>query len=96
MRRPTPLFLALLLTAAAAEGQRIMLVHLPSAPVEAANRQAEAVTSLAEYLQQRLPEQKLEPKIFRRWRDAHAFLRESPEKVALIVARLLIACHLSC
>ncbi len=52
----------LLVSAPAAEGQRTLLVHLPSAPVEAANQQAEAINSLAAVLSQGLPDRDLEPK----------------------------------
>ncbi|MEM7353024.1 MAG: PhnD/SsuA/transferrin family substrate-binding protein [Acidobacteriota bacterium] len=60
--------------ASGAAGQRTLMVYLPSAPVEAANRQASAVTSLAEVLSQQLPEETLEAEIFRRWRDAKEYL----------------------
>ena len=73
-------------TASVAGAQAILLVHLPSAPVEAANKQAEAITSLAEYLSQQLAGQPVEAKIFRRWRDANVFLAESSDSVELMLS----------
>ena len=79
--------LALALTAGAwtASGETF-LVHLPSAPVEAANRQAEAITALAEYLAARLPGRGLEPKIFRHWHDAQDHLGEHSADVTLMLS----------
>ncbi|MEM7582286.1 MAG: PhnD/SsuA/transferrin family substrate-binding protein [Acidobacteriota bacterium] len=62
------------------------LVHLPSAPVEAANRQAGAITRLARYLSERLPDRTIETKIYRRWRDARQNLERQPENLALMLA----------
>ena len=72
--------------AGVAAGGQTLLVHLPSAPVEAAGDQAEAITALAEYLAARLPARGLEPKIFRRWRDAQAFLGDNSEDVTLMLS----------
>ncbi len=69
--------------ATASDGQTL-LVHLPSAPVEAAGNQAEAVTALVEYLATR--GQVVEPKIFRRWHDARVFLSEHSADVTLMLS----------
>lgn len=84
-----PLLAALWLTASgasAASAQRTLLVHLPSAPVEAANRQAAAITSLAEVLSRQLAGDPVEAKIFRRWRDASGFLADNAEAVSLMLS----------
>ena len=65
--------------------QRTMLVHLPSAPVEAANRQAGAITQLAELLSQGLAGEPIEAKIYRRVRDANRFLNDGAEQVVLVL-----------
>ncbi len=84
--RKTLLTLLLALGAATASRGEVLLIHLPSAPVEAANRQAEAITALAEHLAARLPDRGLETKIFRRWRDARDFLSEQAEDVTLMLS----------
>ena len=65
---------------------RTLLVHLPSAPVTAAGDQAAAIEAFVEYLSARLPGPALEPKIFRRWRDARDHLDAHAEEVALLLA----------
>ncbi len=76
--------------AAGAQGQeatpRTLLVHLPSAPVTAAGDQAAAIDALVEYLEAQLPGVGLEPKIFRRWRDARDYLDEHAGDVALMLS----------
>ncbi len=79
-------FMALLLVAfATTAAGETLLVHLPSAPVEAANRQAEAITTLTEYLAARFPGRDLEAKIFRRWGDAQDYLSEHSAEVTLML-----------
>ncbi len=94
--RPTvSLAIALLIgSAPAVFAQRTMLVHLPSAPVEAANRQAGAITTLAELLSQRLSGDPVEAKIYRRWRDASQYLSTEGEGVALMLSDASFAQHL--
>lgn len=82
-----------LVSAPGASGQRTMLAHLPSAPVEAANRQAAAITTLAELLSQRLAGE-VEVEIFRHWRDAHQLLNEKGESVAMVLCDASFAAHL--
>lgn len=71
-----------------------MLVHLPSAPVESATRQAEAVTALAKELSRALPGPPLELKIFRRLADAQSFLAENGDTVALALCDAALAADL--
>ncbi len=73
------------LMASSIVAQDTLLVHLPSAPAEAANRQAEAVNALAEVLSARLPDRTIEAKIYRRWRDASQVLSGNPENVNLLL-----------
>ncbi len=75
-----------LLAAAAAPAQQTLLVHLPSAPVESAASQAEAVAVLTDYLSRELPEVTLEAEIFRHPQDAIAYLAENSEAVALTLS----------
>ena len=75
-----------LLTPLSAAAQRTLLIHLPSAPVEASSQQAEAITELATYLSQQLPDTTLEAMIFSRWRDANAYLSEQDNDIALILS----------
>ncbi len=77
------LLLAVLATTASGE---ILLVHLPSAPVEAAGDQAKAISALTEYLADRLPDRSLESKIFRRWRDARDYLSKHSADVTLMLS----------
>ena len=76
----------LALAAPAARAQQTLLVHLPSAPVQAAGDQAGAVTALAEYLSARLPDSSFEAKIFRRWRDAQDHLEAHSAEVTLMLS----------
>jgi ABC-type phosphate/phosphonate transport system substrate-binding protein len=78
--------LCCLLVAASAPAQQTLLVHLPSAPVESTGSQAEAITTLAEYLSQALPDLRLEAKIFRRLDDAMAYLGEHGDEVVLALS----------
>ncbi len=75
-----------LLSAATVSGQQTLLVHLPSAPVESAGRQAEAITALSDYLSRALPDLGLETKIFRRLEDAMAYLADHGDSVALTLS----------
>ncbi len=88
LRHPSTVVLALALLAglAAPAPGDTLLVHLPSAPVEAANRPAEALNAFAEYLAARLPNRDLELKIFRRWHDAEAFLVDPSTDVTLMLS----------
>ena len=88
MKRSHAALLAALLLAVSAATARgeILLVHLPSAPVEAAARQAGAITALAEYLAAQLPDRDLELEIFRRWGDAQTFLGERSADVTLMLS----------
>lgn len=72
----------LVLGASMLPGQTLV-VHLPSAPVESTGDQAEAVAALVEYLAAR--GQVLEPKIFRRWNDAQAYLSQHSADVRLML-----------
>ncbi len=65
----------LLALALPVSAQQVLLVHLPGAPVEAANRIAVAANTLADYLSQEVPELALEAQLFRRFADAEAFLQ---------------------
>lgn len=76
------ILLALALAAPAAAGD-VLLVHLPSAPVEAAAHLAEAMTDLAAYLSEKVPGGELEVRLFRRWSDADRFLEDSGASVVL-------------
>lgn len=78
-------FLAGLLLAAPGAAQDQLLVHLPSAPVEAASNLAEAMTDLAGYLSEKVPGTELEVRLFRRWSDANAFFADNGESVALLL-----------
>ena len=75
-----------LLTPPLALAQQTLLVHLPSAPVEASNQQAEAITELAAILSQRLPETTVEATIFSRWEDANAYLEGQGDTIALMLS----------
>jgi len=75
-----------LLAAAAAPARQTLLVHLPSAPVESAGSQAEALTTLGDYLSRALPDLQLEAKIFRRLEDAMAYLADHGDSVALALS----------
>ncbi len=89
--RPRPLLLLLALVScwsgpalwAQPDADRVFLVHLPSLPIEAGNRQAEAVTALAAYLKTAVPGLG-ETKIFRRLSDAQTFLAAAPARVTLL------------
>ncbi len=54
--------------------KRVMVVHLPEAPIESMSRLAEGVTALATYLQGAVPDLTLEVKAFRKSDDAIQFL----------------------
>ena len=68
-----------------ARGAEVMLVHLPSAPMENSARVASAVTSLAAYLNAEVSALELEVKIFRRWQDADAFFVENRSNVLAVL-----------
>lgn len=73
----------LLLAPLPAAAQSTLLVHLPGAPVETSSHLAEAVAGFAAYLSERLPGHTFEPRLFRRWSDAHGALTSGGERVAL-------------
>ena len=75
--------LALCPLAGAAE---ILLVHLPSAPLESSTQLATAVETLGEYLSAEVSGLELEVKIFRRWEDAHAFFTENASAITALLS----------
>ncbi len=81
------LALALFFTAASAarSEKRMMVVHLPEAPIESMSRLAEGVTALAGYLQGEVPDLTLEVKAFRKSDDAREFLASQGNATALVV-----------
>jgi hypothetical protein len=81
-----PLALLAWLLAASVSAQPTLVVHLPSAPIENANRLAAAATAFGAYLERSVPELELEVQLFRRREDAHRFLSENPERVAMVLA----------
>ena len=76
---------AALVLAAPAAAQDTFVVHLPSAPVEAAAHLAEAMTDLAAYLSEKVPGSTLEVRLFRRWSDADSYLEGHASSVALLL-----------
>ena len=66
--------------------KRVMVVHLPEAPIESMSRLAEGVTALATYLQGSVPDLTLEVKAFRKSDDAIQFLTTQGEATALVVS----------
>lgn len=68
-----------------ADAQSSFVVHLPSAPVEAAGRLAEAATALNDYLTARVPGLQLELHLFRRWSDANDYLEAQGDHVAMVL-----------
>ena len=76
-----------LLCSGMASAQQVLLVHLPGAPVEAANRIAGAANALAAYLSQEVPDVTLDVQLFRRFADADAYLRggDGSRVVAVVV-----------
>ena len=68
------------------EESRVLVAHLPSTVVEAAARQAEAITTLASYLSERVPGVDIRPEIFRRATDAAAFLEREGGQAALMLS----------
>lgn len=72
----------------AAARQGVLLVHLPSEPVESAARLAEAAEALGAELERRVPGLDLEVRLFRRWSDAQAQLRESGDGVLAVVSEV--------
>jgi ABC-type phosphate/phosphonate transport system substrate-binding protein len=75
-----------LASGAPASAQDVLLVHLPSAPIEAAAHLAEAMAELAGYLSKEVPDADFEVRLFRRWNDADGFLTASGAGVALVLA----------
>lgn len=76
---------ALLLAAAPARGQGVLVAHLPGVPVEAAQKVAAAVADLGDYLNGEIPGLELEVEIFRRWQDASDYLAASEGQVVLFL-----------
>jgi ABC-type phosphate/phosphonate transport system substrate-binding protein len=68
------------------DDSRVLVAHLPSSAVEAAARQAEAITTLASYLSESVPGVEIRPEIFRRATDAAAFLEREGAHVALMLS----------
>lgn len=71
--------------AGAVAAQPILVVHLPSTPIEAAGRQAAAITALVDHFAGQA-DLGLETKVFRRAQDARDFLAGDGERVALLLA----------
>jgi ABC-type phosphate/phosphonate transport system substrate-binding protein len=72
--------------------QKVLLVHLPGAPVQEAQRLAEAANSLASYLSEQVQGLTLEVQLFRRITDADAYLQGADG--ARVVAFLVEPCFL--
>ena len=70
----------------AVDGPAVLVAHLPSTPVETASRQAEAITTLVNYLSEQVPGAELEAEIFRRAGDAERFLSADGDRVSLVLS----------
>jgi hypothetical protein len=71
--------------AAAASAENVMLVYLPSAPIESASRLGEAVTDLGTYLNESVPGLGLNVRPFRRGEDATEYLATQGQDVAVVL-----------